>query len=74
MKRLLLVLLVSGTAILAAGHPPVASADCVHHRYFYYEYPGGPQCGYAWVFCEAPTHQVGCQTPYYTYVAGCICP
>jgi len=74
MKRLLLVLLVSGTAILAAGRPPVASADCIHHRYFYYEYPGGPQCGYAWVFCEAPTHQVGCQTPYYTYVPGCICP
>lgn len=74
MKRLLLALLVSGTALLAAGRPPVAAADCVHHRVFYYESVGGAQCGYSWVFCEAPTHHVGCTTSYTTISPGCICP
>lgn len=74
MKRLLFALLVCGTAVFAAGRPAPAAADCVHHRLFYYEYPGGPQCGYSWVFCEAPTHHVGCTTAFSTYVSGCICP
>ncbi len=76
MKRLLLALLVSATAIYAAGQPAPVSADCVHHRIFYYDNPSksGPSCGYSWVFCEAPTHHVGCTTSYWTYVSGCICP
>ena len=74
MKRLLLALLVCGTAILAAGRPVPASADCIHHRIFYHEYVGGPVCGYKWVFCNSPSYQTGCQTTYTSFAPGCICP
>jgi hypothetical protein len=76
MKKLLLALLVSGTAIFAAGQPSPASADCIHHRIFYYETSdkSGSSCGYSWVYCNAPTYHVGCTTSYYTIVSGCICP
>lgn len=74
MKRLVLALLISATAVIAVGQAPVASADCIHRRYYYYEYPGGPLCGYRYVYCESPSYQTGCQTPYYTFSGGCICP
>ena len=74
MKRLLLALLVCGTAIIAAGKAPAASADCIHLRYYYYEYLGGPECGLTYVYCESPSYHTGCQTPYYDIYSGCGCP
>jgi hypothetical protein len=73
MKRLLLVLLVSVTAITAAGRPAL-SADCLYKRIFYYEYSGGPSCGRTDFYCNDVFHY-GCQTPYYrTYTGSCLCP
>jgi hypothetical protein len=76
MKRLLLAVLVSATAIYAAGRPVPAAADCVHHTVYYYETAArvSPACGYTRVYCNAPTVHVGCTTAYTTYVSGCICP
>lgn len=74
MKRLLLALLVSGTAIFAAGRPSPASADCVQLRYYYYQYPGGPECGLTYVYCEREPVHSGCQTAYYNVYGGCACP
>ena len=74
MKKLFLVLLVCVTAITAVGQAPSASADCVHLRYYYYEYWGAPSCGYTYVYCEAYPYHVGCQTQYYNVYAGCACP
>jgi hypothetical protein len=79
MKRLLLALLVTATAILAAGHPPTVSAtDCLVVRYFYYPTPsgpaGGPSCGRLDIYCN-DSFNYGCQTEYYTTYRGhCICP
>ncbi|MBW8874893.1 MAG: hypothetical protein JF614_08010 [Acidobacteria bacterium] len=78
MKRLLLVLLVSATAIMAAGQPPTLSADCLYERIFYYQTPdgpaGGPACGRTDIYCNDAFHY-GCQTQYYRiYTGQCICP
>jgi len=74
MKRLLLVLLVCITAIAAASQAPPASADCVHLRYYYYQYFGAPSCGYTYIYCEADPYHYGCETPYYNVYGGCACP
>ncbi len=76
MKRLLLVLLVTATAIMAASHPRDASADCLYMRYiYYYGYVyNGTSCGHTDFYCNDVVH-VGCQTPYYTTSTGyCLCP
>jgi len=75
MKRLLFALLVTATAIMAAGHPPIVMAtDCLVARYTYYEYSGGPSCGRTDIYCNDTFHY-GCQTPYYRISRGqCICP
>ena len=74
MKKLLLALLVSGTAILAVGQPASVSSDCLQSSYIYYEYPGGPVCGSAYFFCDGSFQQNGCITPHYQYRPGCDCP
>ena len=75
MRRLLLALLVSGTAILAAGHAPkIVEADCVYLRYYYYTAPGGTECGLSYVYCNADPFHTGCETPYYHVYGGCACP
>lgn len=73
MKKLALVLLLGATALFAMKEAPVASADCVHLRYYYYDVPGGTNCGLTYVFCNSIYHQ-GCETPYYNVYAGCACP
>lgn len=73
MKRLLLALLVSVTAVLAAGQAPEVSADCVQRTFYFYEYPGGPLCGFRHAFCESGSYASGCLTPYYTTMTGCGC-
>ncbi len=76
MRKLLLALLASGTAILAAGQAPKVEAarDCVHLRYYYYTAPGGTECGLTYVYCNADPVHTGCETPYYNLYAGCACP
>jgi hypothetical protein len=77
MKRLLLVLLVTATAITAAGQPSnVSAADCLYKRYIYYSDAAHSSlsCGHLDLYCN-DTVQTGCQTPYYTVSTGhCICP
>lgn len=74
MKKLLLALLVSGTAILAASQPAPVSANCVAEWYRYFQYPGGPACGSTAYFCDGSVYQNGCTTPYFQYYIGCTCP
>jgi hypothetical protein len=76
MRRLLLALLVSGTAILAVGQAPKVEAakDCVHLRYYFYTGPGGTECGLMYLYCSGNQVQTGCETPYYTLYGGCACP
>lgn len=74
MKKLLLTLLVSGTAILAAGQRTPVSADCLQSSYIFYEYYGGPVCGSAYFFCDGTYTQNGCWTTTYQYRPGCDCP
>jgi hypothetical protein len=74
MKRLLLALLVCVIAITAIGQAPSASADCIYLRYYYYEYWGGPSCGYTYQYCEATPYHSGCETQYYDVYGGCACP
>jgi hypothetical protein len=76
MKKLLLVLLVTATAIMAAGQPPTLSADCLYLRYHYYQgyVYNGPECGHLDISCDDAV-QYGCQTAYYTTsTAHCVCP
>ncbi|HEV7505356.1 MAG TPA: hypothetical protein VGS07_10625 [Thermoanaerobaculia bacterium] len=75
MKRLLLVLLVCATAIVAAGKVSTVSADCLYERILYYSSPGGGlACGHTDFSCLDVVH-TGCTTPYYTIHYGvCICP
>jgi hypothetical protein len=76
MKRLLLVLLVTATAITAAGQPTTASADCLYKRYHYYSDAAhsGLPCGHLDISCDDAV-QTGCQTPSYTVSTGyCFCP
>jgi hypothetical protein len=77
MKKLLLVLLVCGIAIMSGGqNQAVAAADCVVWHYYYYDYPGGTNCGLMYVFCSGNIYQQGCQTQYYNeyYNTRCYCP
>ena len=73
MKRLLLAFLVTGTALVAAGQAPTASASCVHRAYYYYDV-NGVHCGTRYQFCDSPYYHEGCWTSSYTVYAGCGCP
>lgn len=73
MKRLLLALLVSGTALIAAGQAPIASASCVHRAYYYYD-SSGTWCGTMFTYCDQLPYYEGCTTNTYDVYAGCACP
>ena len=73
MKRLLLASLISGTAIFSL-QPPKALADCVYKATYYFEYPGGPECGLTYQYCESPRYHEGCTTAYYEEDYFCECP
>ena len=75
MKRLVLAILISAAAIMAAGRPPaLLAADCLYKRITYYEYTNGPSCGRTDFYCNDTFHY-GCQTPYYRVFTGyCLCP
>lgn len=79
MKRLLLAVLISATAITALGPAPAASTEyyygCLHLAYWYSEYEGGPNCGRTYIYCDTGEYyHEGCQTQYYYIQSGCACP
>jgi len=74
MKRLLLALLISGTAIVSLRQPTEALAACVHKATYYFEYPGGPECGLTYQYCNPPRYHEGCTTAYYEEYYFCGCP
>jgi hypothetical protein len=82
MKRLFLALLLSTTAISAVGQvqepPPPGFDMCepgqVYRAFYYYQYPGGPECGLAYQYCDGtPRYQEGCRTQYYQQYVFCEC-
>jgi hypothetical protein len=80
MKRFLFVLLLAATVITAAGQVPVASAfdmcaaGQVHLAISYYAYPGGPNCGLTYIYCDGtPRYHDGCTTQTYSQTTFCEC-
>jgi hypothetical protein len=74
MKALLLVLLASGPLMTPANpDPKPANAFWPYCAYnqtysatYYYEYPGGPQCGVTYTYCLHDGYHEGCTTGYYS--------
>ena len=74
MKTLLLVLLASGPLMTPASPDPKPTAgfwppcgyDEVYSAIYYYEYPGGPECGLSYIYCEHGRYHEGCATSYYS--------
>ena len=79
MKKLLLALLLCATAIIAAGQAPDLSAfdmcgPDVYKGTYYFQYPGGPECGLTYQYCDGrPPYHDGCTTSYYTQYYYCEC-
>jgi hypothetical protein len=80
MKRLFLVLLLSATAIAAVGQAPEVTAfdmcgpGQVYRAIYYYKYPGGPECGLTYQYCDGtPRYHEGCTTSYYEQYFVCEC-
>lgn len=60
--------------VTAEGQPKTLSSEsCVHRAYWYYEYPGGPECGVTFIYCDDFPYHEGCKTQYYDVYAGCGC-
>lgn len=86
MKTLLLAFLLSGPFMTPAGQDPKMASEnpwevpCgyneVYRATYYYQYPGGPECGLRYQYCySTPPYQEGCTTSYYdVWYAGCYCP
>lgn len=84
MKSLLLAFLLSGPLTtpatpdpkLASEFPPCGYNE-VYRATYYYQYPGGPECGLRYQYCYAstPPYQEGCTTSYYdVWYNQCYCP
>jgi hypothetical protein len=79
MKRLLLALLLSATAITTVGQAPeLAAFDMcgprVYRAIYYYQYSGGPECGLTYQYCDGtPRYHEGCTTQYYDQYFFCEC-
>ena len=80
MKRLILALLLSATAIATVGRAPeaeavyICSSGEVWRAFYYYQYPGGPECGLRYWYCEGTVYREGCTTSYYDTTIFCGCP
>jgi hypothetical protein len=80
MKRLVLALLLSVTALIAAGQTPELPAfdmcgpGQVYRAIYYYQYQGGLECGSTYQYCDGtPRYHEGCTTEYYTQSFFCEC-
>ena len=46
----------------------------VYRAIYYYEYPGGPECGLKYQYCDGtPPYYEGCRTAYYDQYFFCEC-
>lgn len=75
MKKLLLALMLSLTALAGTVKTPETEAACHLWRVRYY-YPAGDStpCGTTYYYCEAPAVHTGCTTPYsQSFSSGCVC-
>lgn len=80
MKRLFLVVLLCATTITAVGqgqespHFDMCESGQVYRAFYYYEYPGGPECGLTYQYCDGtPRYHEGCTTQYYDQCVFCEC-
>lgn len=82
MKALLLALLVSSPLMTPVNPEPKTTwlpceTDQVYKAIYYYQYPGGPECGLTYQYCyvsSPPRYHEGCTTSYYTeWYAQCYC-
>lgn len=77
MKRLLLAVLLSATAIVATGKAPEAAAfDMCGHRVYraIYYYQDGVECGLTYQYCDGtPRYHEGCTTSTYEQYFFCEC-
>lgn len=85
MNSLLLALVMSAATIAPMNQTPQLSVDPVvsqgpcsynqlHMKVYYYEYPGGPNCGLAYLYCNKPRYHEGCTTEYVNEYTYCWCP
>lgn len=51
----------------AEAHWPTCGYNEVYRATYYYEYPGGPECGLTYMYCwgDVTSYHEGCQTAYY---------
>lgn len=58
-------------------HLPCGTNE-VYKATYYYQYPGGPECGLTYQYCyvsSPPRYHEGCTTSYYDeWYADCYCP
>jgi hypothetical protein len=85
MKILLLAFLASGPLLTPANTVPkpalksfsACAADDVYKATYYYQSPGGPECGLTYQYCytSPPRYHEGCTTSYFDeWYASCSCP
>jgi hypothetical protein len=84
LNSLFLALLISGSAMTPAnptpatnGFWPTCGYNEVYKATYYYNSPGGTECGLTYQYCYAstPKYHEGCTTQYYdTWYAQCECP
>jgi hypothetical protein len=88
MKTLLLTFLISGPLMTPASPNPKPTLetfppcgyDEVYKATYYYQSPGGPECGLTYQYCytsppSPPKYHEGCRTSYYDeWYAQCYCP
>lgn len=65
-------LILTGLTIPASAFPDEAywwpcGYNEVYRATYYYEYPGGPECGLTYMYCwgDVSSYHEGCQTAYY---------
>lgn len=80
MKMLLLAVLASSPLMTPVSQEPEMWPMCeynqVYRATYYYQYPGGPECGIRYMYCwgDVRSYQEGCQTSYYdVWYADCTC-
>lgn len=74
-----LALWLDGTAISSASRAQEGGFDMcdpgqVYRAIYYYQYPGGPECGLKYQYCDGtPPYYEGCRTAYYDQYFFCEC-
>jgi len=71
-----LVSLASPASTTLESFPPCGYNE-VYRATYYYQSPGGPECGLTYRYCYAstPPYHEGCTTSYYdVWYAQCYCP